>query len=538
LPMHDTGGIVSALQAGTYTGSLLAEMQSSDGTVHYTYDATGQLIGADYESPLPSGEGQGEGYLSDESYTYDANGNRTNAGYVTGPDNRLLSDGTYWYEYDAEGNRTARYIDVDQSRTLTEGDTDVTQYTWDNRNRLVKVTDYEKYGGYAAQIVDYLYDVENRWIGENIDSNGDGKIDHQTRFAYDIVSPLLPGEGQGERASQIVLQFDKDGEGAVTGADLSHRYLWQPDAVDQLMADEQVTGVKEPGNVVWALGDNLGTVRDLATSQGGTTTIANHRVYDSFGNLQSQTNAAVDCLFGFTGRAFDEATGLQDNWHRKYDATTGGWLSKDPIGVTAGDANTSRYCNNSPTNATDPTGLAAEDIVDIVAVEAKNVWTWKRFLDVIAKTEPGDVVRYYGHSDETHTQLIFKEEGWFSGSEGHTQQEIAEHWGKASVFVIQSCGSANIAKYMAENSNGIIMAAVGTNVDIKVTRAQDLVGWFLQALGQGKTVQQAVNYANDQMKRVWKMGSQSEIVLPQLSCFGPYTDKTLQEIRAIARKKK
>jgi hypothetical protein len=32
---------------------------------------------------------------------------------------------------------------------------------------------------------DILYDVENRWIGENIDVNGDGVIDHATRFAYD-----------------------------------------------------------------------------------------------------------------------------------------------------------------------------------------------------------------------------------------------------------------------------------------------------------------------------------------------------------------
>ena len=40
----------------------------------------------------------------------------------------------------------------------------------------------------------------------------------------------------------------------------------------------------------------------------------------NYGNLKSETNAAVDCLFGFTGRAYDEATGLQDNGNRKYDA--------------------------------------------------------------------------------------------------------------------------------------------------------------------------------------------------------------------------
>jgi hypothetical protein len=35
---------------------------------------------------------------------YDANGNRTNPGYVTGANNRLLSDGKFNYEYDGEGN--------------------------------------------------------------------------------------------------------------------------------------------------------------------------------------------------------------------------------------------------------------------------------------------------------------------------------------------------------------------------------------------------------------------------------------------------
>ena len=35
----------------------------------------------------------------------------------------------------------------------------------------------------------------------------------------------------------------------MTGADLTHRYLWEPGAVDQLMADER-TGLDTGGNVV------------------------------------------------------------------------------------------------------------------------------------------------------------------------------------------------------------------------------------------------------------------------------------------------
>lgn len=40
-----------------------------------------------------------------------------------------------------------------------------------------------------------------------------------------------------------------------------------------------------------------------------------------------------------------------------YDASQGRFLSEDPIGFEAGDTNLYRYVHNSPTNATDPSGL-------------------------------------------------------------------------------------------------------------------------------------------------------------------------------------
>ena len=44
-----------------------------------------------------------------------------------------------------------------------------------------------------------------------------------------------------------------------------------------------------------------------------------------------------------------------------YDPTVGRFLSEDPIGLLD-DANLMRYVKNNPTNATDPTGLAAEGV--------------------------------------------------------------------------------------------------------------------------------------------------------------------------------
>jgi len=83
--------------------------------------------------------------------------------------------------------------------------------------------------------------------------------------------------------------------------------------------------------------------------------------YDSFGNQTSQVTepgaAAVDCLFGYTGRPFDSNTGLQNNLDRWYDPSVGKWLSEDPSGL-APDSNPYRYCGNGPTDGTDPSGMA------------------------------------------------------------------------------------------------------------------------------------------------------------------------------------
>ena len=150
-------------------------------------------------------------------------------------------------------------------------------------------------GTRASQVVGYTYDYQNRLICRTLDSNGDGTIDASTVFVHD--------------GGQVALQFDRTGTGSATAANLSHRYLWGK-AVDQLLADEHVNGLATPGDVVWPLVDHLNTTRDLATYDAGTdtTTIANHRTFDAYGNLKTETNAAVDCLFAFTGRMFDEDT--------------------------------------------------------------------------------------------------------------------------------------------------------------------------------------------------------------------------------------
>lgn len=86
-------------------------------------------------------------YQGDETYNYDATGNRTDN--TTGDHNRLLEDGTDTYEYDNEGNRTRRV------ETATD---EVIEYAWDHRNRLTKIETKDSRGTFTHAVA-YTYDV-------------------------------------------------------------------------------------------------------------------------------------------------------------------------------------------------------------------------------------------------------------------------------------------------------------------------------------------------------------------------------------------
>lgn len=320
------------------TNDRLARYGNSiDGETLYTYDGRGQLLGVDQPDALLAFG------IDDETYAYDDNGNRESAGtatYDTGVNNRLDSDGTYFYEYDAEGNRTARFVD-DGDGLLGLGDLEVTLYDWDHRNRLTSVLSYDTFGGTEQKRVEHGYDVFNQWISREVTQASQTDQTDQTVWLYED--------------GQVVVQFDKDDPTRnFADSDLSHRYLWGP-GIDQLLADEQVETTSSPVENYWALADHLGTIRDLADNTGD---LANHRVYDSYGRLAHETDTAIEQLFGYTGKALDEETGLQNNLNRWYDASVGRWISEDPIGFAGGDANLSRYVGNGATNWVDPNGLA------------------------------------------------------------------------------------------------------------------------------------------------------------------------------------
>jgi RHS repeat-associated protein len=293
---------------------------TAEGATSYSYDQTSQVVGATNTG------------VGNETYGFDANGNRNTTGFTTGSNNQTTAGLGFTYTYDDEGNRI----------TKTETSTGkVSSYEWDYRNRLIGVKDRNTSGGAIVKQVGYQYDAMNRLVRRDLDADGAGNGVATSQFwVYD----------EGINA---VLQFD--GSGA---SNLSHRYLWS-NSIDEIFADEQLTSVSVPGNVLYPLSDHLGTPRDIVDLNEGTgvTSVTNHRRYDAFGKLISETNTGVDLIYGFTGKQLDEATGLQHNLNRWYDAALGQWMSEDPIGFDAGDANVRRYVLARVTQLTDPSGL-------------------------------------------------------------------------------------------------------------------------------------------------------------------------------------
>jgi uncharacterized protein RhaS with RHS repeats len=66
-------------------------------------------------------------------------------------------------------------------------------------------------------------------------------------------------------------------------------------------------------------------------------------------------------------------TGLVRFGARDYDAQSGWWTSKDPIGFEGGQFDLFAYCNNDPVNYYDPYGESQELAVALAAIFAPEI---------------------------------------------------------------------------------------------------------------------------------------------------------------------
>jgi len=347
--------------------TLLKSTHSAvDGLQQFTYDAAKQL-----DTVLSSV------IVQPSDYNFDANGNRTGVvngattkTYQQGTDNRLLSDGVLEYKYNKEGARVNRGTppppppntgsqgsgsgSYSSGSSSGSAGSQYDTYLWDHRGRLTEIQS-SKYGTQAKQ-VKYAYDAFDRRVAKEFaggsssgsyssngsyGSGGTDATDGAERYIYD--------------GDHLLAVLDRDG-------DVIEQVLHGP-MVDQVLAEEHfnsLTGARL--DVSFAIADHLGSVRHvLKWSDTANNVVAqDHIFYDTFGVEVSETNPSVKSRFGFTGRDRDRESGLQYYRARYYDPKTGNFISQNPIGFAAGDANLYRYVGNGPTNERDPSGLIGD----------------------------------------------------------------------------------------------------------------------------------------------------------------------------------
>ena len=295
-----SGGSTIALGTFVYgydNANRVTTQDNADGTYTYTYDNANELTGVDKNGTQV------------ESYGYDLNGNRTGTGYSTTVMNETANSPGTTYTYDNAGNMIS-----------AKTGTTTTTYTYDYHNRLTAVTQ----GG--TVIATYVYDSLNRRIG--MDDNGT-----QTWTVYDGTNPYADFSGSGA---------------------LQTRYQYGPGVVDGAVVDQLLARTSASGTTAWYLPDKLGSVRDIVSATG---TELDHIVYDSFGNIVTETNATNGDRFKYANMEYDLLAAQFHDRSRDYDGTLGRFTSLDQKGFGAGDTDLYRYVRNSPTDATDPTGL-------------------------------------------------------------------------------------------------------------------------------------------------------------------------------------
>lgn len=276
------------------------------------------------------------------SYSYDRNGNRIADSRDGGPrregvvdaQDRLLRLGALRFDYNASGQLQFR-------RDAATGDT--THYEYDSESHLRAVV---LPGG---ETVRYVVDPLGRRVG--------------VRFGGQLERGYIWGE-----ADNPVAETRSDGT-------VRSRFVYGTSShvPDYMIRDNREYSL---------IRDHLGSIRLVVDSETGD--VVQRLDYDIYGRVLTDTNPGFQ-PFGYAGGFYDHRTGLVTFGYRDYDADTGRFTTKDPLGFAGGDAGLYSYVGGDPVNWTDPGGdlclspscliKTAEDVIGTVGDVADTVTT-------------------------------------------------------------------------------------------------------------------------------------------------------------------
>jgi RHS repeat-associated protein len=312
----------------------------------YTYDAEGEILtwtqnysglkapqrfdlgydNADQLTNAPLRNASTNALIKQYSYGYDLAANRTSETVATATTTSVPNSVN---EIITQTGGTARTLAYDLNGSLTNGGKTSASAT--NTNKV-----------YTCE-----WDAANRLVAINYTGTTD-----RSEFSYDGVN----------RLATVV---EKSGKKIKS----TRKIVWSGNEMCEFRdATDTVTGrIYANGEIIGTTGyifmrDHLGSVRELIKTDGKT--VGTRLDYDPYGRQTTVTgNVAAD--FGFTGLYHHAASGLNFATYRAYDPDLGRWLSRDPIAENGGE-NLYAYARNSPSNATDTSGLCPGDLWDLL----------------------------------------------------------------------------------------------------------------------------------------------------------------------------
>ncbi|HEX2911525.1 MAG TPA: RHS repeat-associated core domain-containing protein [Chloroflexia bacterium] len=270
-------------------------INSATTTFDYTYYPQGQLK-----------EVRRNGVIV-EAYQYDSRGNRTHSTVGANPEivtsfdtqDRLEQRGSVTYQFNQDGFLIQRGQDTFQYSTKGE---------------LLQAT-------VNGQTVTYNYDGLNRRVTRTDSSGTYQYLYGSPSDAYQVTAIRFPN---GDLATYY---YDEAG---------------------------LLVGFERGGQLYYVATDQVGTPRLVSNSTGQPLKVME---WDSWGNLVSDSNPALELPIGYAGGLNDSLTGLTHFGLRDYEASSGRWTARDPLLFDGGQANLYAYVTGDPIELRDPTGL-------------------------------------------------------------------------------------------------------------------------------------------------------------------------------------
>ncbi|MBM3332303.1 hypothetical protein FJY68_10745 [candidate division WOR-3 bacterium] len=309
----------------------------------YSYDAAGNLL------ELANRKSSGE-VISRFAYTYDNVGNRLG---MSAP------GGQHSYDYDR----------TDQLTEVTYPGDSTYSYSLDPVGNRARVTGPGGMVPYSSNLLNQYTSAGNTTYSYDSDGNMESKTGSSgtITYKYEVGGPAGSGQLAKVTTPSLVTDYGYDLRGRRSSRKVSDTTTVYVSDGDRVISDyvnrsrvacyvygvgiDEVLLMRRAGQDYYYHCDALGSVTDLTDSRQEVVESYEYSVYG-----EPSGTSSVGNRFMFSGREFDNETGLYYLRTRYYDPSIGRFGSADPLGL-APDANVYRYTGNEPVGRTDPSGL-------------------------------------------------------------------------------------------------------------------------------------------------------------------------------------